>query len=243
MATTRKQVLVFQHLDVEHPGVFRDFLAEDGFDYVPVELDAGEPIPPLAGAAALWVMGGPMDVWQEDAHPWLVAEKAAIRAAVREHQLPFLGFCLGHQLLAAALGGEVGLAAAGEVGVMPVERCDAPMPSPFLQGMPQTLDVLQWHGAEITRLPPDGRALMRSPRCAVQAMSVGPRAFSMQFHLEITQETVPQWRAIPEYRRALEQSLGSDGAQTLERAAAVALPAFNQLARRLYVNWREACGL
>lgn len=243
MAIKRRQVLVFQHLDVEHPGVFRDFLAEDGFDYVPVELDAGESIPSLAGAAALWVMGGPMDVWQEDAHPWLVAEKAAIRAAVREYRLPFLGFCLGHQLLAAALGGEAELAAQGEVGVMPVARCDEGAPSPFLKDIPPTLEVLQWHGAEVSRLPPDGRALMRSPRCAVQAMSVGSRAFSMQFHLEITAETVPQWRAIPAYRAALEQSLGPDGAQTLERAASSALPQFNAYARRVYLNWREACGL
>lgn len=243
MSAKRKTILVFQHLDVEHPGVFRDFLAADGFDYVPVELDAGDVVPSLDGVAALWVMGGPMDVWQTDSHPWLIPEQAAIREAVITLQLPFLGFCLGHQLLAAALGGEVGPAALGEVGIMPVERCDADAASPFLAGMPSTLQVLQWHGAEVQRLPPGGRALMHSPRCAVQAMSVGERAFSMQFHLEITDETVPQWRAIPEYRAALEQHLGPEGAITLEREAAACVPAFNQWAHHLYRNWRAACGL
>ena len=52
-------------------------------------------------------MGGAQDVWQEAEHPWLRSEKQAIRKAVLEYQMPYLGICLGHQLLAAALGGEV----------------------------------------------------------------------------------------------------------------------------------------
>ncbi len=97
--------LVFQHLAVEHPGVFRDFFVEAGIEWDVVELDEGQPIPDLNDYDALWVMGGPMDVWEVDDHPWLVAEKAAIREAVNDRGMPFLGCCLGHQLLANALGG------------------------------------------------------------------------------------------------------------------------------------------
>ena len=240
--TTSRKVLVLQHLDVEHPGVFRDFLAQDGFDYVPVELDEGARIPPLEDYAALWVMGGPMDVWQEAEHPWLVAEKAAIRHAVRVLDMPFLGFCLGHQLLAEALGGEVGLADEPEVGIMPVD-CGAGASSPFLQGVPSSVEVLQWHSAEVRRPPADARVLASSSRCRVQAMSVGQRAFSMQFHVEITAATVPEWHAIPEYRAALTRSLGADGAERLREDAAAHLAGFNALAGLLYRNWREACGL
>jgi GMP synthase-like glutamine amidotransferase len=113
-------LLVLQHERIEHPGVFRDFLREDGHSWDAVELDEGEPLPALDGYDALWVMGGPMDVWQEDEHPWLVPEKAFIREAVEERGLPFLGLCLGHQLLAEALGGAVGKAATPEIGVMDV---------------------------------------------------------------------------------------------------------------------------
>ena len=89
------RVLVFQHIDCEHPGSLRNLLARDGADWVPVHLHRGEPIPSLESFDALWVMGGPMDVWDVEEHPWLVPEKAAIRRWVRELNRPFLGICLG----------------------------------------------------------------------------------------------------------------------------------------------------
>ena len=78
------KILVLQHADCEHPGYFRGLLKEDGHDWTAVELDAGETAPGLDGFDALWVMGGPMDTWQEDAHPWLAGEKTLIREAVAE---------------------------------------------------------------------------------------------------------------------------------------------------------------
>ena len=76
------QILVLQHADVEHPGSLRQMLAEDGHSWTPVHLNQGEKLPSIDGFDALWVMGGPMDVWQEDDHPWQADEKAFIREAV-----------------------------------------------------------------------------------------------------------------------------------------------------------------
>ncbi|MEM9735164.1 MAG: type 1 glutamine amidotransferase [Pseudomonadota bacterium] len=234
------RILVLQHVDVEHPGYFRQLLAEDGHDWVPVALDQGETPPPLDGFDALWVMGGPMDVWQEESHPWLVAEKRLIAEAVAERGMAFLGLCLGHQLLACALGGACG-PGTPEVGVMDVHLTEQGADSLFFDGIEFPIKTLQWHGAEVTALPEGARVLATSPDCAVQAMSWGPRALSMQFHVEAEADTVGNWGVIPEYKSALETALGASGPADLDAACAAEMAGFNRNAERIYMNWLQAC--
>jgi len=241
MSDTR--IVVFQHIACEHPGIFRDFLAEDGIRWDAVELDAGEPIPDLGAYDALWVMGGPMDVWQEDANPWLVAEKQAIREAVRERKMPYLGFCLGHQLLADALGGEVGPATVPEIGILEVGLTEAGQTSPFLDGLDGARPCLQWHGAEVHRAPDEADGLMSSPACAVQAMAIGTQAFSMQYHVELTPTTVAEWGDIPEYRSALDETLGEGALERMISDAAAHMPGFNRDSRQIYENFMATTGL
>ena len=233
------KILVLQHAAVEHPGVFRRFLAEDGHSFDAVELDAGEPLPPIDRYDALWVMGGPMDVWQEADYPWLAAEKDFIREAVHGRGLPYLGLCLGHQLLAEALGGAVGPAVEPEIGVMEVQLTERGAAGVFLDGLPERFACLQWHSAEITRLPDGGEVLATSPCCAVQAMKWGPRAHSLQFHLEVEPETVADWAAIPAYREALETALGEGAAARLGEAVAAGMDGFHAAAERVYINWMQ----
>lgn len=231
-------ILVLQHARVEHPGIFRDFLREDGHSWTAVELDEGAPLPALDGYDALWAMGGPMDVWQEEDHPWLAPEKALIREAVEGRGLPYLGLCLGHQLLAEALGGSV---APGmpEVGVMEVQLTEEGASGVFLDGLPERIACLQWHSSEVTRLPAGASVLATSPDCAVQAMKWGPRAYSLQFHVEVEPDTVANWAAIPEYATALEAALGAEGAARMQADVAASMPGFNDAAERIYINWLQ----
>ena len=231
------RLLVFQHIAVEHPGVFRDFLAAYGIAWDAVELDAGEPIPSLDEYDALWVMGGPMDVWEEDRHPWLGPEKAAIRAAVVKRGMPFLGVCLGHQLLAEALGGAVGPMTAPEVGIREIALTEAGAADPLFSGLDRRAACLQWHGAEVTEPPPGAAVLAASPARAIQAMRVGPTAYGIQYHVELTRDTVPDWGRVPAYEQALDAVLGPGALPRLEDEAAAHLPAFNRAARRLYDNF------
>ena len=230
--------LVLQHIDAEHPGIFRDFMDGDGVRWDTVRLDHGETIPPLDGYDALLVMGGPMDVWEEDVHPWLAAEKAAIAEAVRERAMPYLGVCLGHQLLAAALDGEVGAMRSPEVGVLDVALTGAGRRDPVIGSAPARFKALQWHGAEVRRLPSGAATLAYSPACPVQAFRVGAAAFGIQYHVELTEATVREWGVIPEYAAALERTLGTGGLERMQAGAAAHMPRFNANARRLYDAFR-----
>lgn len=230
------RALVFQHLDVEHPGAFRDFWAERGVEWRAVELDAGEDIPWIEDYDLLVVMGGPMDVWEEDEHPWLKPEKAAIRRWVRDLEKPYLGVCLGHQLLAVALGGEVARMERPEVGLGFVELTPEGRADLLLSGLPDRLETFQWHGVEVTRAPRDAVTLAKNAACAIQAMRVGRHAYGMQFHCEITDATVADWERVPEYMASLVAALGREGAEGLRDVVTPRLAGFRETARRIEQN-------
>ncbi len=230
------RILVFQHLDVEHPGVFREFWAERGHETHTVELDAGDAIPELDGFDLLAVMGGPMDVWQAQEYPWLKPEKAAVRRWVSDLVRPYLGICLGHQLLAEALGGQVGLMARPEVGLANIEVTPVGQKDPLFAGLGSAVETLQWHSAEVTRLPNDAVILASNAACPVQAFRWGRHAYGFQCHVELTSSTVTDWERIPEYKASLDRALGPQGAAALRSAAVRKLPDFRRTARQIDDN-------
>lgn len=236
------RLLVFQHLDCEHPGQLRRFLEADGIEWTAIELDEGDPIPPLDDFDALWVMGGPMDVWDVDEFPWLVEEKAAIRRWVTELQRPYLGLCLGHQLLADALGGECALQDPPEIGVLPVELTEAGKDDPIFRSMPHRQMALQWHSVQVRTPPPDSTVLASSPACSIQALRVGRHAWSMQYHIEIEPSTVATWAEIPAYKHALESTLGAGALDEMDAAATAQMDDFLRGSAQLYENFMSAAG-
>jgi GMP synthase-like glutamine amidotransferase len=233
------RILVFQHLHLEHPGIFRDFFKEDGIDCHVIELDENQQIPDLNYYDALWVMGGPMDVWQESEYPWLVEEKAAIRKAVSELGMPYVGICLGHQLLADALGGEVGLGEHTEVGVMEIYKTDAGKNSSYLKKMPNKMNCLQWHSAEVKHAPIGMDILSYSEKCSIQSLSSGSRVLTMQYHQEITASAISDWSTIPTYNYLLGKSRGENFMNKLEQEVLKNITNFNKTARQLYNNWKS----
>ena len=191
-------------------------LTDAGLAITAVELDEGEQIPALDPFDMLVAMGGPMDVWQESEHPWLVTEKAVIRHWVTELDRPYLGVCLGHQLLADALGGTVGPMEEPEIGVVEISLSPKGLYDPVFGQLPEVIRGLQWHGAEVERPPPGAAVLAGNDHCAVQALRVGTRAWGVQFHVEVEASTIPKWALVPEYEDALART-GSSAA-ALEQA-------------------------
>lgn len=237
------KLLVFQHIECEHPGQLRTYLARDGIDWQAVELDRGDPIPALDGFDALWVMGGPMDVWDTEEHPWLLPEKEAIRHWVSDLKRPYLGLCLGHQLLADALGGRCGPLTPPEIGIHDIQLTEAGIADPIFKNMPTQQKALQWHSVQVIEPPADARILARSEVCENQAMRVGSNAWSMQYHVEVEPDTVTTWATVPAYQQALVNTLGESALPTLLSSATEHLPSFASSSEILYSNFmRSAAG-
>ena len=160
--------LVLQHINIEHPGIFLKFMKEDNIKIDTVELDENEKIPNLDPYDAMIVMGGPMDTWQEESYPWLKAEKEAIHKFVCINKKPYLGLCLGAQLLSEAIGGKVRKMKIPEIGVLKVSIKDN---KSLFKGLDKDLKVLQWHSYEAYDLPSNANLLASSNDCKVQAFS------------------------------------------------------------------------
>jgi len=227
-------LLVLQHAGCEPPGVYEDVLRERGVVFERVVLDEAPSLPGSEGWAGIVAMGGAMGAYEEDAHPWLAAEKRLIAEAVGAGTA-FWGVCLGAQVLASALGAEVRPGPAPELGVMDVELTAAAAGDPVFAGAPARFSTLQWHG-DTYELPEGAVRLARSERYEQQAFAFG-RAYGVQFHLEVDGALAAEWMEVAEYVAELEEL---DGAQAPARMLAEVRAAEAEtvpLARELFTRW------
>lgn len=218
-----RRALVLQHVPWEGPGLIGEVLGAHG---VAVErrivLDEPAPaLPPPADLAALVVMGGPMGALDDDAHPGLAAERRLLADCVAA-DVPVLGVCLGMQLLAAALGGELWPGHGTEIGFGPVQ---VTAPDPVLAPLGTAPAVLHWHGDAVS-LPPGAELLASTALTPVQAFRSGS-ALGLQFHLEVDRALLAAWLASD----AMPAELAEHGITDLPRQAEIALTVLEPAAR------------
>lgn len=183
-------VLVFQHDPHDGPGYLGEALIRRGARLTTVRLDQGESVPNTALYNMLLVMGGGMNVYQEDKYPWLAEETEAIRQAV-ETGKAVLGVCLGGQLLAKALDAQVHLGAATEIGLIPIALTEAGKADPLFESLSQ-VEAVEWHDDSFD-IPAGAVALAQSEGCANQAFRFGPCAYGLQFHPEVSPLMLVEW--------------------------------------------------
>ncbi|WP_353988015.1 type 1 glutamine amidotransferase [Ruicaihuangia caeni] len=207
------RVLVVEHEANAGVGLVGERIAAARGEAVIVGPDTGIPIPESAvGYDAVVVLGGTPGPTDDEEAPWLPPVRALI-ADCLAREVPYLGICLGAQLLAVVAGGTVGPARKGaEIGVTTIMKTDAAADDPLLAHMPANARALQWHFLEVQTLPPGSRSLASSSQCENQAFRVGPAAWGLQFHLEALTATAETWASEGDYEL---RSLGLTAKQVI----------------------------
>ena len=237
-----KNIIILQHIPIETPGYILDLMKTDKFNITTIELDQGEKIPDnLSSYDAMFCMGGPMDTWMEETYPWLIDEKNKIKEYVINLRKPYLGFCLGCQLLGEVLGGQVVKSNPPEIGILDINMTKNKNFDKLFSEYPEKIKALQWHSYEVIELEKnnDVKILASSPTTKYQIFKYMDHAYGIQFHIEIKEDTVSQWSCVPEYEKALEDSLGKGALKIFDQNAKINMKSMNTSAEILYKNFKK----
>ena len=229
---------MINHVPEVNLGSYEAFFHSDKHDFEIFNFSSLENPPSTDKFHALWVMGGPMNVWEEDRYPWLIKEKLFIKNWVLNLEKPFFGICLGHQLLGDALGASVVKSKNPEIGFKKISLSREVCPNNLLKNFSKDMLVLQGHSAEISDLSNKAvTVLASSSDCSIQALSYLNHAFSVQFHPEVVNGTIQDWISIPKIKTDFDEAIGQKGiAEIIEYQQKNRSSLING-AKLIYENW------
>ena len=236
------EVIVLQHINIEDPGFIKDLMITEGVKLTTIELDEGEKIPSdLNKFDAMFCMGGPMDTWMEKDYSWLIEEKKKIKEFVVELKKPYLGFCLGCQLLGEVVGGNVVKSKYPEIGMLNVNFSQNKKSDLLFSEFPEKITSLQWHSYEVQGLEKnnDITLIASSPETKYQIFKYKNHAYGIQFHIEVKKTTVGEWGCVPEYKSALEKQLGEGALDKFDKDSQAHMPSMNEYSKILYENFKK----
>ena len=236
------EAIILQHIKIEDPGYIKDLMLADGWKLTTIELDEGEKIPKnLKQFDAMLCMGGPMDTWMEDKYPWLIDEKKRITEFVINLKKPYLGFCLGCQLLGEIIGGKVVKSNKSEIGIMDINFSEDKNSDTLFSTFPDKIKALQWHSYEVKNLEEnkDVTLLASSNVTKYQIFKYKKHAYGIQFHIEVKNNTVNDWGCVPEYKSALEDQLGKGALEKFDNEAKKNMEQMNNFSSILYTKFKS----
>tara|TARA_B100000676_G_C17910051_1_gene749502 strand:- start:281 stop:1024 length:744 start_codon:yes stop_codon:yes gene_type:complete len=237
-----KNILILQHLKSLTPGLILDLLKKDKFNLTIIQLDEGEEIPKkLSNFDAMLCMGGPMDTWMEDKFPWLKKEKIKIKEFVINLRKPYLGICLGCQLLGEILGGRVVKSNPAEIGILDIKMTKESNTDKIFAEFPKIIKALQWHSYEVHDLEKNEnvKIIGSSLKTKYQIFKYMDHAYGIQFHTEIKNGAVYNLLKIPELKKSLEDNLGIAAIKKFDEDAQSNMKEMNKNAQTLYNNFKK----
>lgn len=179
-----------QHVPFEGLGNIEKWAIANHHSISSTKLYANDALPLMEDLDFLIIMGGPMNIYEEDKYPWLTTEKKLIEQAIQQNKI-VLGICLGSQLIADVLGAKVYKGNYPEIGWFPVTQTEEAKKSDIFSLLPEKFPVFHWHG-DTFELPNNATHLAYSEACQNQAFSYGKKVVALQCHLESTPDNLQQ---------------------------------------------------
>ncbi len=187
----KMNVLIIKHVEIEGPGLIEACLKQEKIPYRILDLQSSARLPKLDDLTHIALLGGPMNVYEEDHYPFLREEDLFIKEAIQRGK-SILGICLGAQLIAKALGTRVFKAPHKEVGWYEVSLTEEGLRDFFFSDFPRRFPVFQWH-EDTFDIPKGGKLIAISTSVPHQAFRYGENTYGLQFHLEVTEEMIRAW--------------------------------------------------
>ena len=184
-------VLIIKHIEIGGPGLIEYYLKQEKISKQILNLETGIPLPKLDDLTHIVLLGGPMNVYEEDRYPLLREEDLFIKEAIQRGK-SILGICLGAQLIAKALRAKVFKAPVKEIGWYDVSLTRIGSIDPLFSKLPKPFSVFQWH-EDTFEIPHSAILIATSSLVPYRAFRYGDNAYGLQFHLEITQEMIHKW--------------------------------------------------
>jgi GMP synthase (glutamine-hydrolysing) len=235
-----KRVLALEFTWDDPPGYLGDILQEHDIACEVVKVEE-TPVPDPTDYDAMIAMGGPQHVGQNDRYPYLVGATAAIRRAV-DNEIPYLGLCLGGQLLASAMGAQVRPHISTTVGFYEVFFTEVGKRDPLFAGLPGYQQVFHWH-EDTFDIPQGAVQLATNEYTPNQVFRFGRHAYGTQFHIEATPSMFDVWLYYPEYRKEFISVVGQEGMERFERDRERLYPRYIEHSRIMFENFLRIAGL
>ncbi len=228
------KALVIQQTHNDPPGRLAEILTRRGWELDVRLMENNDTVPEvLDGYRCLIVLGGPMNVDDFQGHPYLRLERNLVKKALLV-DFPFLGICLGAQMLARAAGYSVFRNRGVEKGWYPVEATREGQADPILRGIPTRFEVFHWHD-DMYELPLGASLLVTAETCSTQVVGLGKKAYGFQFHLEATEEIIVHW--VNQYPEEIIAVHGASGPPEVIRQTAEKMAGYHEICTAIIENF------
>jgi GMP synthase (glutamine-hydrolysing) len=200
-----------------------------------------EPLPDPSTYIAIIALGGTQHSYEEQEYPYLAQEKIWLRQVIKQ-DIPYLGICLGGQILADTLGGQTRLHTMTEIGFFDVSLTDLGQQDPLFSGLPGYQKVFHWH-EDTFELPADAILLATHANTKNQAFRYGRRAYGLQYHIELDEDTLNFWLYEPSLKESIIEVMGLEAYQAIDQERPLSFPLYQQHTVLLFENFLRICDL